>query len=470
MKSNLKIVAAAVVMTVGTTAANAASVAVDPAASVYSREALALVGGGVAVPNVVVTLGNNYTYQDDLLVTIGGGASMLTGTPAASCLGGVGTTTLGFVERAGNTLDFRITNQEGATTGTVCTFTGIVVDALSLSNAGQMSVSYQGRRFITNQIIDSGTLAAGGVSVASQFALTVGTKFDGIIDVESDRKLFAAPNNELVDPTLQDTLAFSVEYYAAAGTYFPGPTSVPPVAELVVNPTTSTFTITGDFAWAADVNGNCDAYLGGANVVLTGLTFDAAASDCTKLVVKQVGGAFDPAVAYGVVIKVPGTKILSPTDFTGEAKIDYVLSTNALKTGSRTLTFDPGAWTINGAIVRIAYMPYGDTITQIIWIANKGAITGDITVDYFTDTGLDGSFVLNTKAVSTSVTALAGEIKSKLATAGFVAGKAHLTLIVTVSDRDIEVYSAYNVGGSDRGAVVNNSNGRSFYFGTGFPF
>jgi hypothetical protein len=450
-------------MTVGATAANAATVAVDPAASVYSREALGLVGGAVAVPNVVVTLGNNYTYQDDLLITIGGGATMLTGTPSASCVGGIGTTTLGFVERSGNTLDFRITNQEGATTGTVCTFSGIVVDALSLSNAGQMSVSYTGRRFITNQIIDSGSLPAGGVSVASQFTVTVNEAFDAVIDVAADRELFEGDEDT-------DVLSFTVDYYSAAGTYFPGPTSVPPVAELRVDPTAATFTITGDFSFAADGTGNCDAYLGGANVVLVGLAFNAAASDCTKMVLTHNAGAFDPAVPYSVSITVPGNKTLSPTDFAGEAKVDYVLSTDNTKSGTRTLTWDPGAWTINGAIVRIAYMPYGDTISQIIWIANKGTIDGDITVDYFTDDGHSGSFDLTTKAVHNSVTALAGEIKSKLEAAGFTAGKAHLTLVVTVSDRDVEVYSAYNVGGSDRGNVVNNSNGRSFYFGTGFQF
>jgi hypothetical protein len=35
---------------------------------------------------------------------------------------------------------------------------------------------------------------------------------------------------------------------------------------------------------------------------------------------------------------------------------------------------------------------------------------------------------------------------------------------ITAPDRDIEVYSAYNVGGSDRGTVVNTSNGRGLNY------
>jgi hypothetical protein len=35
---------------------------------------------------------------------------------------------------------------------------------------------------------------------------------------------------------------------------------------------------------------------------------------------------------------------------------------------------------------------------------------------------------------------------------------------ITAPDRDIEVYSAYNLGGNDRGTVVNSSNGRGLAF------
>ena len=64
-----------------------------------------------------------------------------------------------------------------------------------------------------------------------------------------------------------------------------------------------------------------------------------------------------------------------------------------------------------------------------------------------------------------------GAIDAGLLAEGFDgSGRVAMTLTFTAPDKDIEVYSAYNVGGSDRGTVVNTSNGRTFFYGTGFPF
>jgi hypothetical protein len=61
-------------------------------------------------------------------------------------------------------------------------------------------------------------------------------------------------------------------------------------------------------------------------------------------------------------------------------------------------------------------------------------------------------------------------VNTCVANAGITTGKVAILLTFTAPDKDIEVYSAYNVGGSDRGVVVNTSNGRKFWYGTGFPF
>ena len=67
---------------------------------------------------------------------------------------------------------------------------------------------------------------------------------------------------------------------------------------------------------------------------------------------------------------------------------------------------------------------------------------------------------------------LSGPINTCAATAlgAATSGKVAILLTFTAPDKDIEVYSAYNVGGNDRGTVVNTSNGRTFFYGTGFPF
>ena len=65
------------------------------------------------------------------------------------------------------------------------------------------------------------------------------------------------------------------------------------------------------------------------------------------------------------------------------------------------------------------------------------------------------------------VNELSGPINACAATAlgSATSGKVAILLTFTAPDKDIEVYSAYNVGGNDRGTVVNTSNGRTFFYG-----
>ncbi len=76
MKSHLGFLAVAtVVATMSSGAAQAAaSIAVPaPGLYTYSQEGLALSGtAAVTLPDVVVTFGNNLTYQDDILITLAG--------------------------------------------------------------------------------------------------------------------------------------------------------------------------------------------------------------------------------------------------------------------------------------------------------------------------------------------------------------------------------------------------------------
>ena len=101
-----------------------------------------------------------------------------------------------------------------------------------------------------------------------------------------------------------------------------------------------------------------------------------------------------------------------------------------------------------------------------VHVANKGASDADITVDAIDNNGNSYKFPGGV-AKKGAVTELSGKIDSGLAAAGFTSGKVAITLTFTAPDTVIEVYSAYNVGGSDRGTVVNSSNGRSFFYGTG---
>ena len=73
-------------------------------------------------------------------------------------------------------------------------------------------------------------------------------------------------------------------------------------------------------------------------------------------------------------------------------------------------------------------------------------------------------------APAKTVTNLSGVIDTCVAAKGITSGKVAILLTFIAPDQDIEVYSAYNAGGTDRGTVVNTSNGRSFFYGTGVTF
>jgi hypothetical protein len=160
--------------------------------------------------------------------------------------------------------------------------------------------------------------------------------------------------------------------------------------------------------------------------------------------------------------------VLGAQDWTGTATWNYTLESDANVKGSTTLAWDPGAWTMNGAQVYIQYMPYGTDISRIVYAANRGNLNPTVVAD-ITANGSTFQCPLGTVA-SKSVVSLATGIDSCVAAKGITTGKVAILLTFIAPDSDIEVYSAYNAGGTDRGTVVNTSNGRSFFYGTGVNF
>ena len=158
---------------------------------------------------------------------------------------------------------------------------------------------------------------------------------------------------------------------------------------------------------------------------------------------------------------------------------------------------EAGAWGVNGSITHIPYMPYSaqseagavTPISQIIYVTN---IYRDPGFDDASDGGLypddvgegetpennnvnriiwvdavreDGTNFrcensdLNGKLANYGVTQIAGEIRSCLFDQGALDSSAKFSLTVNVADypTNISIYSAYNVNGSDRGWVQNDS-------------
>jgi hypothetical protein len=467
MKLNLKIVAAAgaVAMMSSGAAFAAASISVPPPGLyTYSKEGLSLTtAAGVTLPAITVTFGNNLTYQDDILITLPGTVSVAPAITPTLVVCAPASSAVGYVTTVAGGWNFRVTSVTGVNLGDSCTFTGLQVTPASLSTATG-EIDYKALRFQTGQLVDQAN-TKNAIQVKSQFAITTQQKLNGIIDVNNDREQFAvlesvAPGAAAAPAGyLNDTLNFTTTV-DGGGLVFTAPT---------VAPTATQLEIVGDFAWVdgTDTGSTCDVTeFGGILNGYTGWTVSST-STCAKLVLNQTYPlAANTSVMLGW-LDIPGTKALNPTDFTGKAMFSYIL-TGGVATGASTLDWDPGAWTINGAQVYIQYMPYGTNVSRIIYAANSGVQNGlvDATIYYNGNTyncALGG-------APAKTVTELSGPINTCVANAGITSGKVAILLTFTAPDKDIEVYSAYNVGGDDRGTVVNTSNGRTFFYGTGFPF
>ena len=97
-----------------------------------------------------------------------------------------------------------------------------------------------------------------------------------------------------------------------------------------------------------------------------------------------------------------------------------------------------------------------------MYVANSGIINADGTVDVIAN-GSTTTCDLGAVAAKT-VTQLSAVVDACVAGAGITSGQVALLMTFTAPDTDIEVYSAYNVGGNDRGTVVNTSNGRGLSY------
>ena len=455
MKFNLKIVAAtaAVAMMSSGAAQAAASIGVSPAGTyTYSQEGLTLTGtNGVALPDIVVTFGNNLTNNDDIFITLPVVVSLPLTVTATSIVCSIPGNAVGYVTTVNGGWNFRVTAVGGVSIGDSCTFSGLRVQGASLGNAAG-TLNYLATRSITSQIVDQAS-SSSSIVVVSQYALAVDEALNGEINVYDDRLSFV--DAETVAPgtgNFEDTLNFSTTE-DANGTVFTGPTVT--TDEVVA-------TIDGDFEWVdSNGNGTCSPSEFDAAIAYSSWSADAT-STCNQLVWNGTPGD-DLHEGY---FEVPGDVILNPVDWVGNVEWSYSL---AARTGTTDQAWDPGIWGINGAQVYIQYMPYGSGVSRIIYAANSGAINADATADVYyngavTKCDLGG-------VASKTVTQLSAAIDTCALTAlgSDTSGKVAILLTFTAPDKDIEVYSAYNVNGSDRGTVVNTSNGRSFFYG-GVPY
>lgn len=259
--------------------------------------------------------------------------------------------------------------------------------------------------------------------------------------------------------------------------------------DFLVTVSETRITLTGEsmFSWVIDEDSDTEQlefgsqiYSSGSECQLESLTESEVIQVCTG----EYGYANDwfNVVPNGEGLLQAGEfKISAEVSFGGSprrAMTGYTLKASPNDQGSVELAErDFGEWDINGSETRIPYMPYsaqasvdaGSTgIDQILYVTNKSQKDyGDngappIYIDVMTKSGEVETFTsddLGGLTAGKGITKLAGALREAMFMRGLLDASQKVSITVTVPENpaNIEVYSAYNVGGSDRGWVQNDS-------------
>ncbi len=329
---------------------------------------------------------------------------------------------------AGDTeLKYRVTNidttADTTTIGADLTFSGLSFDGDAVRTAKQVSVDYKAE---TNNGVQldkaTGTDSATAdlLKVTQQFATEVTTKFDGVIDVEADRKLFVTPANGGQN---DDTIVVAL---TDAGQ-----------ADITASLNTVTYTINGNFGFL-DTDADTDGIQLGTNTVAASVgSVDSVEAD--KIVVSHTA-----AVPVTVTLDVQEDVVIPAQKFTVDAAVDYD-DDDAANHVDEATTADAGEWKLNGASIDVIYVPYGEAVEQFLWVTNKGAQDGVITVTAFDQNSEQyGPYTIGTSK-SNSLVRIADQVKDALEADGLTGERVQLNVTVNVPSDDVEVYAAYKV-------------------------
>ena len=467
MKLNLK-VAAAVAAAMGLTggAANASTLAA--ASENYSQQGQDLAGTLTAqeLPAITVTMGGDYTLNDNIVLaisgaTVGGDTNANLAVAANTACSGPDDVVVSFVSRSGNNINLRVTQKNVLNSvGVTCTIQGIEVTRPSLTTVGNVTANWSATTAITNIPFDPSntrTVAA----VVDQFTTGSVTAFNGVVDVNSPslRTRFLGDDGSAAFPGTNDDVGSVTATDQQGVIVISGP-----VADL----DQVTLTINGDFGYA-DTNGNgaCTDAIG--NFIDASAGTAALASNCQSLTVTDAGpvaaaNTYDVAFTQNVDAATP-TVIAAVQTFTGSVKFEYSLAASVgnwnAASSNETDSYAPGGWTLNGFSAFVSYLPYGANVSQIVYLTNKSGLTGEINITGYNEAGTACNFSAGSipgGRVQSLSTALANGFAGCYG-AGF-SGKVSFNVVANFPAALGELYSAYNVGGSDRGTVVNTSNGR----------
>lgn len=406
---------------------------------------------GTTTQSVVVQLNAEYKIDDVVTLDFTGADLDLTATDVvltAVMPDTNDTMVLGVLDVTANQVVARVTSidYDGLLTpetskAAVLTFAGLKFKNSTILASSKLSVKYSAQTSTGFTLDSAKTNTATLVTAADEFAGKVDSKFDAVIDVNTQRlNFYKAAGNEVVD-VLSLTTGIATD-------------SDDQVIDFVNDAavTAVTYKVMGDFSFLGDVDAT-------TNVVDT----DAVTASVGTVTVyaDHIEVAHTTYGAVDITINVSGTdaekadSAIATQVFTASAAISYNDNSSPVVKGTFNAftNAEAGEWTLNGALVHVPFMPFRDGYSPIVNVSNTSTQDGDIEVVVY---AADNAWVAP-KSYTLSVPAKAEaqtNITTALRNAG-IKGDVAFDIIVNAPKDDIEVSALYYNAG-DR-AVMNTT-------------
>lgn len=442
-----------------------------PTSIAFRRNVGAETGGGRvdgdATRDPLLTLSSAANSGDTITITLGGtaGAQFLTTSNItlrcnATDDGNVTDGTAITAATAPSATSFTAVLTNNCAAGQTVHVLGGRLDIASLQTVGTITLSASLSR--AGSVIDTAN-AALVADVVQEFNVAVTTAFNGVVNNSAANRSFTTAG----DGAFLDR---AVVTYTNVDVF--QDTDITGAADDAV-----VVTLNGDFAYLnddtvatcldTDISGNVGRFVATAsNITINSTCSTLTITQTAANAFMQVGDAtgtrnFDIELNGGVAL---AASYLRNQTFTGSAVIKYTAAGSAVAQ-TREVALTPGAHTGSGSTVFIPYMPVGPNISQILYVTNTANVAGTLTISGYDDSGVacsTSAFGGNITVGARRVTNLASALAAGIAACGGAATskKLYLTINASLPDDSLEVYSAYNVGGSDRANVINSSNGR----------
>ena len=280
------------------------------------------------------------------------------------------------------------------------------------------------------------------ITVEDEYSIDVEEVFTAIIDVEDERTTFALPRETT------DTSSVTVGDSDSIGTQFD--------TELV----DVDIVWSGNFGWIIDD----EPEMADVQPLGTVVAVVAAGVTCTSIVVTVATiAATCPGTARIDLTLDPSMNldddgmlaILSSTSFTVAVTVNYTGQDTT--EGSRLFSEGAGSWTLNGFQAFLPYMPYDPSISQVIYLVNRGSQSGALIVDWVDQNGNSDSLGTVATLGPNTTLSIGPTINAALPMAQRTSGRLGLTITANVPAADVQINAQYNASGN-RAFVLHEDN------------